>query len=339
MDPNAILPLGKLPVELLASLLQHAPVGDPRVLYGPGIGMDCAVIDTGGPNLLVLKSDPITFATDEIGWYAVQVNANDIATTGATPRWMLATLLLPEGAATPALVEKIGAQLFSACREAGIALVGGHTEVTHGVDHPILVGALLGEVARERLVTPRGVRPGDRVLLTKGIPIEATAILARELPERLAGVLTPQEIQQASGYLKDPGISVLRDAQVALAAGKVTAMHDPTEGGLASALWEMAEAGQVSLRIDRAAIPMPALAAKVCRAAGIDPLAAIASGALLFTADPHDVDAIRAALEATGIPCSEIGTVESGTVQVVQDDSTLLSRPKRDEIARLFEKR
>jgi hydrogenase maturation factor len=338
MDPNAILPLGKLPVELLASLLQNAPLGDPRVLYGPGIGMDCAVIDPGGPNLLVLKSDPITFATDEIGWYAVQVNANDIATTGAAPRWMLATLLLPEGGATPALVEKIGAQLFSACSDAGIALVGGHTEVTHGVDHPILIGALLGEVARERLVTPRGIRPGDRVMLTKGIPIEATAILARELPERLAGALTPQEIEQAAGFLKDPGISVLRDAQVALAAGRVTAMHDPTEGGLASALWEMAEAGQVSLRIDRAAIPMPPLAAKVCRAAGIDPLAAIASGALLFTADPQDADVIRTALEAAGIPCSEIGTVESGIVQVLQDDLTLLPRPQRDEIARLFEK-
>ncbi len=338
MDPNAILPLGKLPVELLAGLLQNAPAGDPRVLYGPGIGMDCAVIDTGGPNLLVLKSDPITFATDEIGWYAVQVNANDIATTGAAPRWMLATLLLPEGGATPALVEKIGAQLFAACREAGIALVGGHTEVTHGVDHPILIGALLGEVARDRLVTPRGVRAGDRVLLTKGIPIEATAILARELPERLAGALTPQEIAQAADFLKDPGISVLRDAQVALAAGRVTAMHDPTEGGLASALWELAETGQVTLRIDRAAIPIPALSAKACRAAGIDPLAAIASGALLLAAHPHDAGAIRHALDSSSIPCAEIGSVESGPVRVLLSDSSLLPRPQRDEIARLFER-
>ena len=79
------LPLGKLPVDLLARFLAQAPIQDPRVLYGPGIGLDCAVIDLG-ERILVFKSDPITFATDDIGWYAVQVSANDVATTGASPR-------------------------------------------------------------------------------------------------------------------------------------------------------------------------------------------------------------------------------------------------------------
>ena len=95
------LPIGKLPADLLRSLLARAPQGDPRILLGPRIGVDCAVLDFG-ERLLVLKSDPITFATADIGWYLVQVNANDIATTGATPRWLLVTLLLPEGATTAA---------------------------------------------------------------------------------------------------------------------------------------------------------------------------------------------------------------------------------------------
>jgi hydrogenase expression/formation protein HypE len=337
MDPNTPLPLGKLPIELLEALLLRTPIQDPRVLFGPGIGMDCAVIDHGGPNLLVMKSDPITFATDEIGWYAVQVNANDIATTGAAPRWLLATLLLPEGKTTPALVERIGQQLIGACTEIGVTLVGGHTEITHSLDRPILIGTMLGEVARDKLVTPRGAQPGDRVLLTKGIPIEATAILAREFPERLRGSLTAEEVAQAAVFLKSPGISVLRDAQIALGAGRVTAMHDPTEGGLASALWELAEASQNTLRIEPAAIPLPPLAARICRAVGVDPMAAIASGALLLTVDADDSARIRQALAGGGILCAEIGLVEAGPVQVWQTDGSALPRPTRDEIARLFE--
>jgi hydrogenase expression/formation protein HypE len=169
------LPVGKLPPELLARLINLGQTSDPRLLIGPGIGLDCAVLDFG-ERLLVLKTDPITFATDEIGWYAVHVNANDIATTGGEPRWMMMTLLLPENAATPALAETIAAQVHQACRELGITVVGGHTEITYGLDRPILVGCMLGEVERSELIVPTGATPGDRVLLTKGVPLEAAAL-------------------------------------------------------------------------------------------------------------------------------------------------------------------
>ncbi|MCB8942785.1 MAG: AIR synthase, partial [Ardenticatenaceae bacterium] len=235
------LPLGKLPPPLLAQLLAQAPVFDERVIVKPGIGLDCAVIELGD-TLLVFKSDPITFATDEIGWYLVQVNSNDIATTGATPRWLMVTMLLPEGQTTADLVTTINQQLVSACEEKGISLIGGHTEITYGLERPILMGTLIGEVTRDRLITPHKMNAGDHILLTKGIPIEATAILAREFPERLQGILSDEELQQAQNFLTEPGISVLREAQLAVDAGEVTAMHDPTEGGLAGALWELAEA-------------------------------------------------------------------------------------------------
>ena len=159
------LPVGKLPAGLLANLLAQSPVQDPRVVLRPGIGLDCALVDVGD-TLLALKSDPITFATDEIGWYAVQVNANDIATTGAAPRWFLATLLLPEGGATAGLAKAINQQLHSACQEIGVTIVGGHTEITYNLDRPILVGTMIGEVRREDLVTPKGALPGDLLLLT-----------------------------------------------------------------------------------------------------------------------------------------------------------------------------
>lgn len=333
------LPVGKLPPDLLARLLDKAPIFDRRVLLGPGVGLDCAVIDLGD-RLLVLKSDPITFASDQIGWYAVQVNANDIATTGAVPRWMLATLLLPEGRATHSTVEQISDQLFQACQEIEVSLVGGHTEVTAGLDHPILVGTMIGEVSREGLVTPRGAHPGDRLCLTRGVPIEATALLAREFPQRLQSVLSETELHQAQDFLHNPGIGVWRDAQIAVAAGRVTAMHDPTEGGLAAALWELAEASQRGLLVDPALVPIPSLSARICQAFDLDPLAAIASGALLFTASPESTPTILAALEARGIPSREIGHVLDGPPGVWRTTVSGLEafpRPPRDAIARLFE--
>ena len=333
------LPVGKLPMDLLSRLLAAAPQDDPRVLLGPGVGLDCAVIDLGG-QLLVCKSDPVTFASDELGAYLVQVNANDLATTGATPSWLLATLLLPEGVTDENMAARLMAQIGDACRELGIALVGGHTEITHGLDRPMASGALLGLVARERLVTPRGARHGDRVLLTKSVPIEATAILARERPDHLRPVLTDAELAQARDYLRDPGIGVTRDARLALDAGQVTAMHDPTEGGLAAALWELAQASGKTVRFDPAAVPVSPLAARVCAAFTIDPLCAIASGALLITAPPRDAERIRERLEQKGIACTDIGDVAEGPSRLLHATPSgwePYPLPARDSLAQVFE--
>jgi len=338
-DKPESLPVGKLPPALLARLLRAAPGGDADVLVGPAVGVDCAVVDVG-ECLLVFKSDPITFATSEIGWYLVHVNANDIATTGATPRWLLVTLLLPQGETTADLVDAIGQQIYDACHELEITVIGGHTEITHGLDRPLAIGTLVGQVARERLVTPHGASPGDRLLLTKGVPIEATAILAREFPERLARALSPAELDEAAAYLRVPGISVLRDAQVALAAGEVSAMHDPTEGGLAAALWELAEAGDCALIVDPGTVPVPSLSARICDVFGLDPLATIASGAMLLSVDPQDADRVRRALVDEGIACAEIGAVEAGPVSVWRETPggrTRWPRPEQDEIGKAYE--
>jgi hydrogenase maturation factor len=338
-SPSNKLPLGKIPPELLTRLLAAAPVRDERLLLGPGVGLDCAVLDLGS-TLLVLKSDPITFATDEIGWYAVQVNANDIATTGASPSWFLMTLLLPEDGSTPGLVEGISQQVFEACENMSVSVIGGHTEITYGLDRPILVGTMIGEVDRDHLITPRGARPGDRVLLTKGIPVEAISILAREFPDRLSDQLSTAEISLARNFLYDPGISVLREAQLAVEAGEVTAMHDPTEGGLASALWELGEASEITIIFDPLAVPVPPLAQRICHLFSIDPLSAIASGALLLTAPPTEAGRICMAIESAGITCAEIGWVERGPAMVWRktgSSTEKLPRPARDEVARVFD--
>ncbi|MFQ5879926.1 MAG: AIR synthase related protein, partial [Dehalococcoidia bacterium] len=227
--------VGKLLAQLLARLLAQVTTRDPRVVVGPKLGEDAAVIDVGD-KYLVAKTDPITFATDHIGWYAVHVNANDIAVMGARPAWFLATILLPQS--VPQLTaEAIFQQILSACEQLDVELVGGHTEVTYGLSRPMVVGAMLGEVAKDRLVQSSGAQPGDRLLLTKGIAIEGTAILARELSEplRQRGV-APDLIQSAQRLIFEPGISVVPEALLAAAGGRVHAMHDPTEGGLATAV-------------------------------------------------------------------------------------------------------
>jgi len=346
---------GKLDPGLLEELIRRCPLSDPRVVMGPGIGRDVAVLDMGD-HLLVAKTDPITFAADEVGWYLVQVNANDIATAGARPRWLLVTLLLPEKNTTRGLVQRIHADLTRACSELGISLVGGHTEITHGLDRPILVGQMLGEVARDRLVRPEAARPGDVLLLTKGIAIEGTSILGRDLGEELARRTDEGLARACARFLHDPGITVVRDALAACEAGGVHAMHDPTEGGLATGLWEFSRVTGCGLEVRQDAVPVYPETRRACEAFGLDPWGLIASGALLIAADPAYEQAIRDllsrtrpgpsspgvgenALQAEGIPCTVIGRLlERGepcrliTPEGPQD----LPRFDRDEIARLF---
>ena len=333
-------PLGKLPTDVLARLLAACAPSDPRVIVGPGIGLDAAVIDLGD-RLLVAKTDPVTFATDSIGWYAVQVNANDIATTGATPCWFMATVLLPESRANEQLAEEIFAQIHTACAAIGVSLVGGHTEITHGLDRPIVVGAMLGQVAREQLVISSGAQPGDALLLTKGIAVEGTAIMAREKANELRE-FDAAFLERCRNFLIEPGISVVRDATIATryAAGRVHAMHDPTEGGLATGLRELAQASGVGLMIEADAVPVYPETQALCRATGLDPWGLIASGALLMAVEAADAETVARALEAQGIRAAVIGQVTEVTHGVKlhgPEGIRNLPRFERDEIARLFD--
>jgi hydrogenase expression/formation protein HypE len=331
--------IGKLPNQLLAQLLGQIGSGDPRVVVGPRVGEDAAVIDMGD-RLLVAKSDPITFASDLIGWYAVHINANDVACMGARPAWFLATILLPEGA-TPHLAESIFGQVLDACREMSIHLVGGHFEITHSLDRPIVVGAMLGEVERDRLVRGSGAQPGDHLILTKGIAIEGTAVLAREASDRLLQVGVPEDVlDTARDYIFQPGISVVRDALLATESASVHAMHDPTEGGLATALYEMAEASQAGLTVTIETVPVLPATDQICRAADLAPLGLLASGALLIAAAPEDSDRILAALGKEGIAAARIGGVTHRGQGVIMEqhngDRATLPKFTRDEVARFF---
>ena len=330
---------GKFPRHLMESLLREVPIEDPRVLLGPGIGEDAAVLDMGD-RLLVAKSDPVTFATDRIGWYAVHVNANDVAATGATPRWFLATILAPE-----TLTEGQAAELFrqvaDACRALGVTLVGGHSEVTLGIDRPIIIGTMLGEVERERLVRTGGAQEGDSIVVTKGIAVEGTALLARERPEDLRRAGVPESMIQSSAALLDaPGISVLTDARVACDLGRVHSLHDVTEGGLITGLREVAAASGLGLAIEEDSVPVLPETAEVCRALSLDPLGLLGSGALLVTLPAADAPRLLGALERAGVDAWEIGQMmaaEEGLVLFTRDGEEIeLPEFHRDELARYF---
>jgi hydrogenase maturation factor len=333
------LPLGKLPGDVLQTILdKHAP-RDPRVVVGPRVGEDAAVIDAGD-RYLVVTSDPITFATDELGWYALHVNANDIFVRGATPRWFLATLLLPGGSTDEERVRALFAQLGEACDELEVALVGGHTEITHGLDRPIVAGTMLGEVAKDKLVTTGGARVGDAVVMTKGVPLEGAAIIAREKASELrARGVSPALLRRAQGFLRVPGISVRPEAELACELARVHAMHDPTEGGIATALHELADAAGVGLRIDRDRIMVLPEGRALCEAYGLDPLGTIASGALLLTLDPADAGIVIHALARESIDAHFIGQVvdrRQGVTLVSGTRSSPLPVFPQDEITRLF---
>lgn len=303
--PDPLVP-GKLPVAMLGELLATLPTADPAVLLGPSVGEDAAVIDFAADvneqsdHLLVAKSDPITFATDAIGYYAVNVCTNDLAVTGATPRFYLPTLLLPAGT-DAAVARAIFAQIGEACTRLKIVVVGGHSEVTHTVNQPVIAGTLLGTVPRNGFVASSGCQPGDAILMAGRIPVEGGSIIAREKrAELLAAGWDTAIIDQAANFLYTPGISVLVPAHAAAATGRVHAMHDPTEGGVAGGIAELGHAAGVGLEIDLDAVPILSVARDLCAVFGLDPLGTIASGALLATCAQADVPAILDAWQAHG---------------------------------------
>jgi hydrogenase maturation factor len=331
-------PIGKLPVKTLERLLKQNKINDRRVVVGPGIGEDAAVIDTGGPRYLIAKTDPITFAVDRIGWYAVHINANDIATKGARPSWYLATLLLPEELTTLEVAEKIFADTLEACRSIGVNLIGGHTEVTTGLTRPIVVGQMLGEVDKDKLVRADGAQKGDVIILTKGIAIEGTAVIAREHESDLLMALDEETLTRCRMFMYQPGISVLKEALAATESGAVHAMHDPTEGGLATALHELAWAADVGLHIDAEVIPVFPETQSLCNHYHLDPLGLIASGALLIVTPPVEADKIIASLKREAIAATVIGEIthkSQGVKMLTADGLQNLPRYEQDELTKI----
>jgi len=333
------LPVGKLPTDLLSRFINRIRTEDGQVVLGPSIGEDAAVIRLGN-KLLAVKTDPVTFATDLIGWYVVHINANDIATLGVKPRWFLATILLPEQC-THQEADRILDQILSACNSLGISLVGGHTEITHDFKRPIVVGCMLGEPESQSIITTSGAKPGDDIVLTKGIAIEGTAVLAQEAePALLSSTLSKDLVRQAAGYIFSPGISVVKEALTACSQVTVNCMHDPTEGGLSTGLSEIASAAKVGILVEENKIPVLTECKAICDHLNLNPLGLLASGALIITLPSSETSKLLEALDEVGISADIIGKVvdmEKGLKMLTEKGTQDLPQFERDELARFLD--
>jgi hydrogenase expression/formation protein HypE len=298
------LPLGKIPVDILKDVVfKNLGAKRPEVLLGPSAGIDGAVINVGSKSL-ICSMDPITGATDRIGWLAVNVNANDVATFGCEPQFMLSCVLLPEESDRMS-VETITAQMSGAAEDLEIAIVGGHCETTSSLRNPIVAACVMGTAQRNMYVTAAGAKPGDKLILTKSAGIEGTAILASDREQQLKNTLDSNMLERAKRFYER--ISIVKDAATAFKTGQVNAMHDATEGGVTGAIHEMADASRVGVKVFEEGIKVEPETVGICRFYHIDPLQLIASGSLLIAVKPRAAENVVRTLQKTSIDCKIAG--------------------------------
>ncbi|MBN2156345.1 MAG: AIR synthase family protein [Candidatus Lokiarchaeota archaeon] len=353
-----VLPIGKLSMELLSEIFKayNSPKilktleqsnykeiyneSQKRVILGFGIGEDAAIISMeNSSKYLVTKTDPITFATEDIGYYVVNINANDIAAMGATPKWFQATILLPAGIATEQTAKKICLDIQTACLRLGILLIGGHTEVTYDLNRPIVIGSMFGEVLRDNYVQSGGGKSGDAIILTKGIPLEGTSIIAREKEKQLLDMgITEEVIRRSKDLLFHPGISIMKEALLAVKHFNIHSMHDPTEGGLAMGLVELSKASNCGFQIEYEKIPIIPEGKKLCEIFKLNPLQTLSSGSLLIVLEDKDSDSLLQLMRNNGIIASKIGnlTATNEYLIITQGKTSEIRYDERDEITKIF---
>jgi hydrogenase expression/formation protein HypE len=329
---------GKIPSDILVrNVFRYRGSRDSSVILGSSVGEDAALVSLG-QKVLVLKTDPVTGATADMGWLAVHINANDVACRGARPRWFLCDLLLPEKS-NPALVDLIMSEVNKAARQIHVSVVGGHTEVTPGLKRPIAVGYMVGVTDREHYVTSSGARSGDCIIVTKSAAIEGTAVLASDFADEIRDKGGAKLVARAKALRRK--ISVVDDALVAVEGGGVRALHDPTEGGILQGLWELAEASKVGFHVRESAIPVLPQTKRICSMFHVNPLRLMSSGCLLIAADRMKSNAILQKLGRNKIPARVVGTFrdrKQGRRMVKLNGTEVKIGPlERDELYKVIE--
>jgi hydrogenase expression/formation protein HypE len=331
---------GKIPSRVLVSkVFRYRGRKDPAVILGASIGEDAALVSYRN-QVLVLKTDPVTGTSSDLGWLSVHINANDVACRAAKPKWYLCDLLLPERS-DASLVQTIMRDIDRAAKQVGVAIVGGHTEVTPGLKRPIVIGYMVGIADKDRFITSSGARPGDHIIMTKAAGIEGTAVLASDFHQQLRSRVGEKMLARAKNLIRE--ISVVDDALVATRTGGVRAMHDPTEGGLLQGVWELAEASKAGFLVHERRIPVRQETTKICSILKVDPLRLMSSGCLLIAADGKKSGRIIDRLERHGIQACIIGTFtppRRGRKLIRANGEVKEIRPsERDELYKVLEKR
>ncbi|MDR2175747.1 MAG: AIR synthase family protein [Synergistaceae bacterium] len=318
--------VGKLPPDILESeILSLRGALRPEVLIGPGPGEDAALIRWGGEPYLAAASDPVVGASEGAGRLLVHVNANDIACKGGDPAWFVVTLIVPARDGSKG-VRRIMEEIHAACEDLGIAVVGGHTELTERYDRAVLAGTMMGPSRRE--LRAENIRADDVILMTRHAGLEGMSIVAHDRPDLLS-FLSGEELAEVRSWQND--LSVLREARLLRDAARY--MHDPTEGGLAGGLLEVRRACGLGIVLDADRVPVSPLTAKASEKLGFDPFHLISSGVLLAVLGRHEAGGALSRLSREGIPASVIGRFVESAGECESDAHEelwgLLDRPAR----------
>lgn len=320
--------LGKLDNDKLESLVLNKIHHRRReVKCAPNVGIDCAAVDLGG-RLAVMSTDPITSADKNVAALTVHVSCNDAAAAGAEPIGLLVTLLIPPSA-TFEQIDELTDELSQAADEAGVDIIGGHTEVTDSVTRIVTSATVIARAINDKPLAPSEMKKGDSIIMTKWAGLEGTAIIASDMREKLKSALTDEELDEASGFISS--ISVVKEGLYAARNG-ATAMHDITEGGVYGALWELAYSSGTGITIDRDAIRIHPLTRRICAELNIDPYRLISSGCMLIAA-PNGEEMVEG-LKNIGIESAIIARAEGEGVMLA--DGTPVEKPGADELYKVL---
>lgn len=317
--------------DLKRIVLERLPVCSTEVSKGPATGLDCAILKSR-EGLMVISSDPITGAANDVGRIAIHVSCNDIACCGIKPTAIMLVIIAPKSATEDELINIID-QASDAARKLGVDIVGGHTEVSDSVNRFVLITTAFGFTDNATVVKSSGAKVGDSILMTKYAGLEGTAILAADFGDRLSGLINSEVLQKAKTLIEN--ISVV-DEGVLCGSLKVNAMHDATEGGIMGGVWEMAEAGDVGCSIDLAKISVLPETKAICDAFELDPYKLISSGCMLISTERAE-DVIET-LKANNIFCTEIGKIveKNRTYYDLNGQINELSPPQADELYKII---
>ena len=317
---------------LVRSVLRQIKHRREEVLSGPAVGRDCAALKLKDGEILVMSTDPITGTVKDMGSQAVHITANDLAVSGAEPLGIMLTLLLPDTVEEPQ-IRAMMQEVESTCEKLGMEVLGGHTEITNVVRQPLISVTGVGKLRQDQMPDLSRVRPGQDLVVTKWIGLEATAILAKEKEEELLKEFSPEFVRTAREF--DRYLSVVPDAGAAAAAG-VCAMHDITEGGVFGALWEVAEGANVGLEADLKKIPIRQETVEICEVFHLNPYHIMSSGSVLAVTE--DGPGLVRELERAGIPAAVVGRTTSGKDRIVRngEDVQYLTRPQTDELYKVM---
>lgn len=326
--------IGKVPENVLKrAVFKQIRHYRPEVILHPGVGEDCAAIETKEDEVLVFSTDPITGASKGMGTLAVHITANDLASSGAEPVGILTCVILPPRTREKKLRELIQ-EIVAASRELNIEVMGGHTEISDVVNRPVITVTGVGKAKRDKLVSTGGLQPGDDLVMTKWAGLEGTSIIAAEKQEELEQRLPKQIIEDALAMREY--ISVVPEAAVAVQTG-VSAMHDVTEGGIFGALWEMGEASGVGITVDLKKIPIRQETIEVCELFDINPYMLISSGSMLIGTSHGNLLVDR--LQEQGIPAAVIGRATEGNDRIVVngEEQRFLEPAGSDQLYKIYQ--